>query len=90
MFKLKTSDGRNNITGQNLIKIRHRKGISQRQLAKMLQLAGCDVDHHFIRRIENSERFVTDIELVALSRVLNVEIDDLIDDTISIANPISE
>ena len=88
MFKLKAENGRNNICGQNLIKIRHEKKISQRQLAKMMQLAGYDVDHHFIRRIENGERFVTDMELVALSKVLNVEINDLIDDTIPIANPI--
>lgn len=90
MFKLKTSDGKNNITAQNLITIRHRKGISQRQLAKMMQLAGYDVDHHFIRRIENGERFVTDIELVALSKVLDVPIDDLIDATIAVTSPILE
>lgn len=47
----------------------------------MLQLAGYDVDHHFIRRIETGDRFVTDMELVALSRVLNVSISDLIDET---------
>ena len=88
MFKLKAENGRNNICGQNLIKIRHEKKISQRQLAKMMQLAGYDVDHHFIRRIENGERFVTDMELVALSKVLNVKINDLIDDTIPIANPL--
>lgn len=86
MFKLKTSDGRNNITGKNLIEIRHRKGFSQRQLAKMMQLAGYDVDHHFIRRIENGERFITDIELVALSKVLNVDIIELIDDKIPISS----
>lgn len=79
MFKLKSSDGSNNITGRNLIRIRHKKDISQRQLAKLMQLAGYDVDHHFIRRIENGERFVTDIELAALSQVLSVEIYDLID-----------
>lgn len=90
MFKLKTFDGKNNITAQNLITIRHRKGISQRQLAKMMQLAGYDVDHHFIRRIENGERFVTDIELVALSKVLDVPIDDLIDATIAVTSPILE
>ena len=88
MFKLKAENGKNNICEQNLIKIRHEKKISQRQLAKMMQLAGYDVDHHFIRRIENGERFVTDMELVALSKVLNVEINDLIDDTIPIANPL--
>lgn len=90
MFKLKTATGSNNICGQNLIRIRHEKNISQRQLARMMQLAGYDVDHHFIRRIENGERFVTDIELVALSKVLLVGLYDLIDDTIPIANPISE
>ena len=68
MFKLKTTLGTNNICGPNLIRIRHEKGLSQRQLAKNLQIAGYDVDHHFIRRIENGERFVTDMELVALAK----------------------
>ncbi|MCM1508489.1 MAG: helix-turn-helix domain-containing protein [Ruminococcus flavefaciens] len=86
MFKLKAESGRNNICGNNLINIRHKKKISQRQLAKMMQLAGYDVDHHFIRRIENGERFVTDIELVALSKVLNVSIMELIDDTIPVSS----
>lgn len=90
MFKLKTFDGKNNITGKNLVEIRHKKGFSQRQLAKMMQLAGYDVDHHFIRRIENGERFVTDIELVALSRVLDVKIEDLIDPTISVNSSLTE
>ncbi len=84
MFKLKAENGSNNITGQNLIVIRHKRNISQRKLAKLLQLEGYDVDHHFIRRIENGERFVTDIELVVLSKVLNVDITDLIDKTIPI------
>lgn len=78
MFKLK-AEGSNNITGRRLTEIRHRLDISQRQLARMMQLAGYDVDHHFIRRIENGERFVTDIELAALSGVLGVSITELID-----------
>lgn len=90
MFKLKTVNGENNITGKRLTTIRHQKGISQRQLAKNLQLLGYDVDHHFIRRIENGERFVTDIELVALSRVLNVKIEELIDITIPIFSSLME
>ena len=89
MFKLKTKGGRNNITGYRLIEIRHSKSLSQRQLAKMTQLAGYDVDHHFIRRIENGERFVTDIELVALAKVLAVSINDLLDDSEPICNPVT-
>lgn len=85
MFKLKATDGYNNITGKRLIEIRHKLNISQRKLAKMMQLAGYDVDHHFIRRIENGERFVTDIELVALSKVIKISILELIDDSIPIS-----
>jgi transcriptional regulator with XRE-family HTH domain len=89
MFKLKAENGFNNITGQRLTQLRHEKNISQRQLAKMMQVAGYDVDHHFIRRIENGERFVTDIELVALSKVLEVDVKDLINDSLSIINPLT-
>ena len=78
MFKLKTTLGTNNICGANLIRLRHERGISQRQLAKNMQIAGYDVDHHFIRRIENGERFVTDIELRALAQVLGVSADELL------------
>ena len=89
MFKLKAENGFTNITGKRLTQLRPEKNISQRQLAKMMQVAGYDVDHHFIRRIENGERFVTDIELVALSKVLEVDIKDLIDDSLSIINPLT-
>ena len=87
MFKLKTEDGRNNICGRNVARYRQERCLSQRQLAKKMQLAGYDVDHHFIRRIENGQRFVTDIELVALSETLSVSIYDLVDSSIPICNP---
>ena len=78
MFKIKASDGRNNITGKKIAEIRLSKGISQRKLATKMQLLGDDVDHYFIRRVENGERFVTDIDLVIFARALKVEIPDLI------------
>ncbi|MCC8111037.1 MAG: helix-turn-helix domain-containing protein [Ruminococcus sp.] len=87
MFKLKAQNGRNNICGQNLTKLRHEKGWSQRRLARELQLSGYDVDHHFIRRIENGQRFVTDMELVILSEVLQVDITNLLDFSIPIVCP---
>lgn len=78
MFKIKASDGMNNITGKKIAEIRLSKGISQRKLATKMQLLGYDVDHYFIRRVENGERFVTDIDLVIFARALKVEIPDLI------------
>ena len=78
MFKIKASDGKNNITGQKIMQIRKEKKMSQRKLAAKMQLLGYDVDHYFIRRVENGERFVTDIDLVIFARTLDVEISQLL------------
>ncbi len=52
--------------------------ISQRELADRLQIAGLDIDKNAIQRIECGKRFVTDIELVVLSKVLDCELGDLV------------
>lgn len=80
MFKIKAPDGTNNLCGKKLAKLRaaYNPPLSQRKLAQMLQVEGYDVDNHFIRRVELGERFVTDIELVMLSDVLGVDVDELI------------
>ena len=52
--------------------------VSQRALAQKLQVAGVDVDKNAVQRIESGQRFVTDIELVVLAKVLNVSIETLL------------
>ena len=78
MFKIKAADGTNNLCGRRIAEIRKEKKLSQRKLAIKMQLLGFDVDHYFIRRVENGERFVTDIDLVIFSRALDVPIIDLL------------
>lgn len=78
MFTNKAGDGRNNICGKQIARYRMELNKSQRQLAEMLQLAGLDVDKNAIQRIEAGKRFVTDIELVYLAKVLHVDIHDLL------------
>ncbi len=78
MFKIKAPDGRNNISGKKVKKYRLEKKVSQYKLAAKIQAMGYDVDNHFVRRIENGERFVTDIELTILAEALGVSIDDLL------------
>lgn len=46
-------------------------------MAEKLQLKGYDVDNHFIRRIENGERFITDIEIDLFSKFFDVDISEL-------------
>lgn len=78
MFINKSKDGLNNICGKNIAIRRKDISISQRELAERLQIYGLDVDKNAIQRIESGKRFVTDIELVAFSKVLNVKLEDLL------------
>lgn len=78
MFINKTIDGRNNLCGKKVASLRSIMGISQRELADRLQIIGLDIDKNAVQRIESGKRFVTDIELKALSNVLNLSIDDLL------------
>lgn len=80
MFINKSSDGRNNLCGTQIAKYRKAMDKSQRELADALQLLGLDVDKNAIQRIEAGKRFVTDIELVYLAKVLNVSYEDLLND----------
>jgi len=79
MPKPKTSSGEKNLISSRLIKLRKQQGLSQRVLAHKLQLAGYDMDKNVITRIETNKRYVTDIELRALSEVLGVSYAFLID-----------
>ena len=78
MFINKTADGLNNLCGKNVANLRTQLKISQRELADRMQLVGIDIDKNAIQRIECGKRFVTDIELVAFSKVFNVSLKDLI------------
>ena len=80
MFKNKAKSGRNNICGEKIFLLRkqHMPKMSQRILAEKLQLKGIDVDKNAIQRMESGERFVTDIELVALADVFDISVDTLL------------
>lgn len=78
MFINKARSGGNNICGRNITALRKAAGLSQNQLAGQLQLHGLDVDKNAIQRIEAGKRFVTDIELVYLADVLQVNYDTLL------------
>ena len=78
MFINKSKDGLNNICGKKISNLRKDMKISQRALADKLQLSGLDVDKNAIQRIECGKRFVTDIELVVISEIFNISIDELL------------
>ena len=79
MFINKANDGTNNLCGKQVALYRKALGLSQRELADRLQISGLDIDKNAIQRIEAGKRFVTDIELVALTKTLNVSYQALLD-----------
>lgn len=78
MFINKAPDDLNNISGKNIRRKRQILGISQRQLADMLQISGLDINKNAIQRIECGKRFVTDIEIVAIANVLRLSYNDIL------------
>lgn len=82
MYKNKASGGRNNICGERIKEFRLLlpDKTSRRKFADMLQLAGPDVDKNAVQRIESGERFVTDIELKVIAKVLGASYESLLDE----------
>ncbi|WP_099204948.1 helix-turn-helix domain-containing protein [Scatolibacter rhodanostii] len=81
MYKNKAPDGSNNICGKRIRKYREQllEKTSQKQFSDMLQIAGLDLDKNAIQRIESGDRFITDIELKVIARVLGVSYQELLD-----------
>ena len=86
MFINKTSAGRNNICGQQVMHYREERHLSQRALADDLQLRGLIIDKNAIQRIECGKRFVTDIELREMAAYFGVTTDTLINSADEIAS----
>ncbi len=82
MYKNRAPDGRNNLCGKNVARLRKEQQpkLSQRGLADLLQLVGLDVDKNAVQRIESGQRFVTDIELKAIAGVLGVSTERLLEE----------
>ena len=68
---------RMNMIGDNLSKLRKAKGMSQKALSSKLELYGVYVCRGSVSRIEDYSRTVTDIELYAIAKALDVKIEAL-------------
>ncbi len=78
MFINKTPEGNNNLIGIKMKALRKGMKLSQRAFADRLQIEGLEVEKNAIQRIECGKRFVTDIELVVICRVLKISPNDLL------------
>ena len=75
----KTTD-KCNICGLRVREAREKLKLSQDQLAARLQTEGLGVNQNSVSRIETGKRIVADFELAALAKVLNVDVNWLLQD----------
>lgn len=68
-----------NFIGDNVKKYRKLRRMSQQKLSNRLELLGVYVCRGSVSRIEDKSRTVTDIELCAIAKVLDVSVSDLLD-----------
>ncbi len=80
MYKNKNHDGALNISGKKIVDLRKKLNpkTSQKGLSDQLQLAGIDLDKNAVQRMESGQRFITDIELKAIAKILNTSADYLL------------
>lgn len=78
-MKQRTDANGKNLIGERLKELRMNANMSQRDLARQLQLIGIDMDKNVITRIETNKRYVTDFELQALKEIFNISYNYLID-----------
>lgn len=82
----KSENGKCNVSGSQIKRLREQAGISQEQLAVKVQLEGLNLNQKAISRIETGIRVVPDFELIYFSKVFHVPICSLLTETPSCQN----
>lgn len=77
-MKIYDYNGRKNLCGERVHEARCRMHMTQADLAARMQVQGVTMERDSISRIEIGTRFVTDYELLILSRILKVSLEWLL------------
>ena len=72
--KRKLALGDRNIVGARVTQARTEQGILQKDLLARMQVVGVDISLPALSLLEGQKRPVSDIELKALSEILNVDV----------------
>ncbi|MBE6065010.1 helix-turn-helix domain-containing protein [Clostridium cochlearium] len=77
-MKLILDSEERNIAGSRVKIARLKSNLTQQELSAKLETLAVYIDRASISKIEQQKRIITDIELVALSQVLNVSVNWLL------------
>ncbi len=70
--------GNRNLVGARVEAARKKAGMKQKELLAQLQVNGIDMNASGLSKLEGQIRYVTDFELLALSKILDVSIEELL------------
>lgn len=68
---------RQNVVGDQIRRLRARRGITQQALSSRCARLGCDLPRGTVAKIEAGIRRVCDLEMLAIARALRVEMAEL-------------
>lgn len=77
-MKIYDYHGKKNVCGDRVRDARQKQRLTQEDLAAKLQIAGVIMERDSVSRIEIGTRFVTDYELMVLSKVLDISMQWLV------------
>ncbi|BDF66490.1 hypothetical protein CE91St43_04620 [Oscillospiraceae bacterium] len=78
---MRAEDGSKNLVGPRVRALRQKAGLSQEELMTQLQLLGMTSERGVVKRMENGDRAVSDLEVRLLARYFKVSYEYLIDGT---------
>ena len=77
-MKIYDYHGKKNVSGDRIREARLKRRLTQEDLAAKLQIEGVIMERDSVSRMEIGTRFVTDYELIVLSKVLGVSMQWLV------------
>ena len=69
--------GNANMVGRNIESLRKKRGIKQKDFIAKMQVMGCDINPTSYSKLEGQVRSATDKEIYVISKILNVQMEDL-------------
>ena len=77
MQKNKKFNDSYNITGNNILRIRKEKKVTQEDLCARMQVMGYQISRSDISKLENGKKFIADFEVYGFAKALKISILDL-------------
>ena len=68
-----------NMVGRRIEQLRKEKGVKQKDFIAQMQVLGCDINPTSYSKLEGQVRSATDKEIYVISKILNVQMEDLFD-----------